>query len=366
VRGRMAGLRFPYLPLSPFTSLYLLVIDNGMSPMRRLLSCAVVGLTLFAQAPSSPNIRVQVNEVIVPVTVTDDKGRFVSDLDRKDFTIFDEGREQKIEYFSRERSQPVVIGFLIDLSAASAIHWKSYQDGAIELVYNLMPGEQKYSGYLISYSTQAEIVVNTTTDPEKLTAKLRKMRPSGGSSLYDAVWMACTRHELVKGEPIEPRRILIIIGDGHDNASTHTLEQALEIAQRNLVTIYGVSTSAFGEVTPEEENLVKLAEQTGGRVVSPLQKVYSDISGYLSTPKDAGNYVFEAETGGYASELSKNLYQAIASIAGEVTTQYILRYIPSADGAPTDPKTQARRIKVNVDLPNVVVRARREYYPNNP
>ena len=325
-----------------------------------------MALSLLAQAPSSPNIKVQVNEVIVPVTVTDDKGRFVSDLEKKDFAIFDEGKEQDIQYFSRERNQPVVIGFLMDLSSASAIHWKNYQDGAIELIYNLLPGDPKYSGYLISYSTQAEIDVNTTTDPEKLTQKLRKMRPSGGSALFDAVWMACTRHELVKGEPIEPRRILVIIGDGHDNASTHTMDQALEIAQRNLVTIYGVSTSAFGEVQPEEENLVKLAEQTGGRVVSPLQKVYSDVSGWLSTPKDAGNYVFEAETGGYASELSKGLYTAIASIAGEVTTQYILRYVPQTDGAPTDAKRQARRIKVNVDLPDVKVRARREYYPNNP
>ena len=54
--------------------------------------------------------------------------------------------------------------------------------------------------------------------------------------------MACTSRKLVQGEPIEPRRILVIMGDGHDNASKKTLDQALEIAQRNLVTIYGVST----------------------------------------------------------------------------------------------------------------------------
>jgi VWFA-related protein len=334
----------------------------------RILTPAVLGLSLVAQTPPAPSppIRVQVNEVIVPVTVTDDKGRFVSDLEKKDFQIFDEGKEQRIEYFSRERNQPVVIGFLIDLSSASTIHWKNFQDGAVEMVYTLLPGDKKFSGYLLSYSTAAELVVNTTNDPEKLTEKIRKMKPSGGSSLFDAVWMACTRHELVKGEPIEPRRILVIVGDGHDNASTHTLEQALEIAQRNLVTIYGVSTSSFGDVQPEELNLVKLAEQTGGRVVSPLQKVYSDIAGYISTPKDAGNYVFDTETGGYAAELSKGLYTAIASVAGEVTTQYILRYVPDIAGASTDPRRSARRIKVTVDLPEVKVRARREYYPNGP
>src|SRR6478672_3293662 len=78
-------------------------------------------------APSPPpggqSIRVQVNEVIVPVTVTDEKGRFVSDLDKKDFKIFDEGREQNIEFFTRERSQPVVVGFLVDQSNASRMHW---------------------------------------------------------------------------------------------------------------------------------------------------------------------------------------------------------------------------------------------------
>jgi len=331
--------------------------------------------TPAAQAPAAENqepeqpgpshFHANVNEVIVPVTVTDDQGRFVADLEQKDFSIFDEGKEQRIEYFNRERSQPVVIGFIIDLSNASTIHWKSYQDAAIELVYTLMPGDKKYSGYLLSFSNTAELAVNTTTDPEPITEKIRKMKPGGGSSLFDAIWMACTRHDLVKGEPIEPRRVLIVMADGHDNASNKTLDQALEIAQRNLVTIYCVSTVAFGDVLPEEQNLVKLAEQTGGRVVSPLQKVYSDVSGYLSTPKDAGNYVFEAETGGYAGELSKGLYSAIEALAGEITTQYILRYVPQVDGM-ADPKRVARRIKVNVDLPNVKVRARREYYPTNP
>src|ERR1039457_3038148 len=64
------------------------------------------------------DIKVQVNEVIVPITVTDDKGRFVSDLDKSDFHIFDGGKEQTIQFFTRERSQPVVVGFLIDLSNA--------------------------------------------------------------------------------------------------------------------------------------------------------------------------------------------------------------------------------------------------------
>lgn len=315
-----------------------------------------------APAPQKP-ISVNVNEVIVPVTVTDEKGRFVSDLDKKDFQIFDEGRPQRIEYFSRERNQPVVVGFLIDQSNASRIHWKTYQETAVELALNLLPGNDKFSGYLIGYGNDAELLVNTTHDPEKIVEKIRGMKPGGGSALYDAIYMACTSRNLVKGEPVEPRRVIVIVGDGHDNTSKKTLDQVLELAQRNLVTIYGVSTVAFGFNNADEANLVRLADETGGRVAYPLEGVYKDISGYLSTPQDAGNYALTVGTGGYASELANSLFHAVADIAGEVTTQYILRYIP--DVGDTKPK-QFRTINVKVSLANVKVRARKGYYPSAP
>jgi Ca-activated chloride channel homolog len=133
------------------------------------------------------------------------------------------------------------------LSNASRLHWKAYQESAMELVLALLPSEDKrFSGYLIGYGSEAELMVNTSTDSDKLVEKIRKMKPGGGAALYDAIWMACTNRTLVKGEPFEPRRILIVIGDGHDSASKKTLDEVVEIAQRNLVTIYGVSTVAYG------------------------------------------------------------------------------------------------------------------------
>jgi Ca-activated chloride channel family protein len=335
----------------------------------RAVLSILLALTLCAQAPAPasqpqpPTIKTQVTEVIVPVTVTDEKGKFVTDLDKEDFRIFDEGKEQQIRFFTRERSQPVVVGFLIDLSNASRLHWKNYQDAAIELVQNLIPGDNpKFSGYLIGYSNEAELLVNTNTDPEPMVQKLQKLKPGGGAALYDSIYMACTSRKLVAGEPIEPRRILVVIGDGHDNASKKTLDEALEIAQRNLVTIYGVSTVAFGFNNENDKNLIKLAEETGGRVEYPLQGVYSEVSGYLSTPSDEGNYALKVGTGGYASALANGMYKAIGNVAGEVTTQYILRYIPDS----TDAKRQFRNIVVRVNLANVKVRARKGYYPFAP
>ena len=111
-------------------------------------------LTLALAQQPQPPISVQVNEVVVPVTVTDEKGRFVSDLEQSDFKIFDQGKEQTIRYFNRERNQRMVVGFLIDLSNQSRGQWKSLQDAAIELVLNLLPGDKKYAGYLIGFGTR--------------------------------------------------------------------------------------------------------------------------------------------------------------------------------------------------------------------
>jgi VWFA-related protein len=308
------------------------------------------------KADQSP-FRATVNEVIVPVTVTDDKGRFVSDLDKRDFQIFEESKPQTIRFFTRERNQPVVIGFLLDLSADSRVHWKNFQNATEELIQNLLTGDQKYSGYLITYSQDAEVAVDTTSAPEPLVEKVRKLKPGGGSALYDAIYLACTSRKLIQGEPIQPRRVIVIVGDGHDNASKHSLAQVIELAARSQVTVYCISTQAFGFTNASDDNLVRLATETGGRVVYPLGDVYKDTDGYLSKPSDDGNYALTVGTGAYRSAVDNKMYRAVADLVGEVTTQYIIRYVSDSGSEKT-----YRNVKVVVDLGNVRVRARKGYY----
>lgn len=307
-------------------------------------------------------IKVQVNEVIVPVTVTDDQGRFVSNLEEKDFKILDQGVPQTVTYFNRERNQPVVIGFLIEQSNTLRLYWKTFQDAAQELVLALMPEDPPFSGYLISYGSQAELLVNTTQDPSDMVEKIKAMKPGGGAALFDAIYMACTNRELVEGEPIEPRRVIVIIGDGHDNASSKTLEEVLELAQRNLVTIHGVSTVSYEFNSAEESNMLRLAHETGGRVEYPMNDLYKDVSGYLSKPSDAGNYALTVGTGGYAAHVAQGIFDSIAALQGEITTQYILRYTPTV----TDDPKIFRSVRVEVALPNVKIRHRKGYYPYAP
>src|SRR4051794_33514658 len=115
----------------------LAMAQNGQSPAPPAQTPSAAQPSQAAQAPSQPSIKVQVNEVIVPVTVTDDKGRFVSNLDAKDFRVQDEGKDQKIRFFTRDRNQPVVVGLLVDMSNYTRLHWKNFQDAAIEMALNL-------------------------------------------------------------------------------------------------------------------------------------------------------------------------------------------------------------------------------------
>ena len=333
----------------------------------RLLAGVAFGSLLFAQAPARQEqppttFRGGVNEVIVPVTVTDEKGRFVSNLEATDFKIYDEGKEQTVTYFSRERSQPVVVGFLLDLSSTNRLHWDKFREAAQDLVSNLLPGDKRFSGYLITYSSEAELAVDTTQDAEKIMDRIRKLKPGGGAALFDSIYMACTRRSLIQGEPIEPRRILIVIGDGHDNASQKSLREVLELAQRKYVTVYAMSTRAFGFDAAGDANLQKLCGDTGGRVEYPLEALYGDVSGYLSTPSDEGNYAYKVGTGQYTNALLKGIYDSVATLAGEITTQYILQYVSNV----AESTVAVHDLRVVVKLPGAVVRSRQYYYPNAP
>jgi hypothetical protein len=93
----------------------------------------------------------------------------------------------------------------------------------------------------------------------------------------------------------------------------------------------------------------------------PLENPYKDVAGFLSQPRDEGNYAIQPGTGGYAAAIATSIFGAVTNVVGEVTTQYIMRYVP--DIGAQDSLKIFRQLNVKVALPNVKVRARRGYYP---
>ena len=120
---------------------------------------------------------------------------------------------------------------------------------------------------------------------------------------------------------------------------------------------------SFGFTAEGDKNPRRLAEETGGRVEYPLENVYKDVIGYPRNRLDAGNYAMTVGTGAYASQIAQGLFRAIANVAGEVTTQYIIRYTPQG----VDANKAYRNIRVEVpSLQGVKVRTRKGYFRPTP
>ena len=325
-------------------------------------------LPVAAQEPDteSSSIKVDIEVVNIPVTVTDKEGRFISDLEPEHFSILEDGYPVDVRYFTHSSDQDkkprIRIGFLVDLSNTARLYYKNYQESIGDLAYLLVPEGGKNEGFLIGYHTEVDLLVDYTRDPYDIAQKMEKLKHGGGSSMLDAVYMAC--HDKLLSSPYqgvdEPRKILVVVGDGHDNASKHSLEEVIFEAQRQQVTIYSISTVAWGFHEKEESVLYRLATETGGMVGTPMQDVHTDVAGYLSKPQDAGNYQYEVGTGLYARAQLAALYKAILGVSGNVQGQYILGFTPRRPFS--DPTYRKLQVKVDIDAP-IITHARSGYYP---
>ena len=193
------------------------------------------------QADEPTRIQVDVTRVSLLYTVTDRKGRFVTNLAKEDFEVIDGKKPQNILEFNAESDLPLRLGILIDTSNSIRERFKFEQDAAIEFLNNTIHANQDRA-MLVSFDTKAELVSDLIADTEKLATAIRQLRPGGGTSLYDAIFFAC-RDKLSQDQPKHKfRRAIVVVSDGDDNQSQYTRDQALEMAQKADVVIYAISS----------------------------------------------------------------------------------------------------------------------------
>jgi VWFA-related protein len=216
----------------------------------------------------SPQIRVEVERVNILVTVLNKQGRFVTDLSEDRFTILEDKVPQEITNFARETSLPLSVALLIDTSASVRLKLEFQKQAAAGFLHRVLRLEDQ--AMLVEFDTGASLLHDFTNRPAALVEELRSLKAGGGTALFDALYKVADE-KLVGASP---RRVIVIVSDGADLHSGHSLEQALEMVQRSDATVYAIGTSRFG-ANPEkggEQILRTLTEQTGGRLFLPYSE----------------------------------------------------------------------------------------------
>jgi len=287
---------------------------------------------------SSQPLQVATTVVNVFATVRDHHNEIISDLTKDDFRIYEDGVQQKVSYFSKEVNLPITLALLMDTSYSMHNILVAEQDAASRFVSEVL--RKKDEALVISFDTDINLLADFTEDPNVLDRAIHRATinvdasgiggtggtiPSqgGGTDLYDAIYLAC--HDELSNEA--GRKAIVLLTDAEDTGSKVSLGEAVEAAQRADAVIHVILITDSGETEGYGPGVAaRMTSDTGGRVIN----VRND----------------------------KGLEKAFDEISEELRSQYVLGYYPS------NPKRDGtfRRIKVDVDRPDLKILARKGYY----
>ncbi len=284
-------------------------------------------------------VKVETNLITIPVSVFDRHGLYIPNLRKEDFKIFEDGKEQHIEYFGTSE-KPFTVIILLDTSPSTEYEIDEIRNGAIAFVEQLKPQDKVM---VVEFNRKVRVLTEATNDRMAIYKAITRAGFGNGTSLYDAVSFSLSnRLNTVSG-----RKAIVLFTDGVDTQSSKSnYDTTLALAEESDSLIFPIyyntlektQTDAIGVFGPPpagttareyavgKRYLEELAAYTGGRVFRP-----------------------EATPGG--------LTAAFEGIAEELRRQYSIGYIPSEDGKPG----QRKQIKVRVNRPNLVLRARDSY-----
>lgn len=244
---------------------------------------------------SAAQFKVDVRLVRLFITVKDASGRLIGSLDKNDFNVFDNGVRQDVAVFERRTDQPLNVALLVDTSASTGIELKYEIDSVSRFLRAIFrEGNSEDSVALYSFNWQVTLHSSYTRRIPRLEAALKQLKCEGGTSLYDAIYLASQELEDRDG-----RHIIVVVTDGGDTTSSKKYQDALRSAQQADALIYPVIVIPIqnnaGRNTGGENALITLASGTGGRTFMPapgseLDAAFSDILRELRTQYLVGFY----------------------------------------------------------------------------
>jgi len=300
--------------------------------MRLLSSLVLCGVSAAAQVPPStppvatdetPTFRTDTRLVVLPVSVSDKNGKLVTDLSQNSFKVFENGTEQPIKLFRRE-DVPVSLGIIVDNSGSMHDKRSKVETAALDLVRASNPHDEVF---IVNFNDEAYLDVEFTNDVKKLEEGLARIDSRGGTALRDSISMSI---DYLKQKGKKDKKVILVVTDGNDTASTGTLEKLVDKARQAEVLIY-----AIGLLSEEEKHEAKKAKRE-------LDSVTRESGGLSFYPREL-------------TEVDRITQQ----VAHEIRNQYTIAYSPTIqalDGS-------FRQIRVTVNAAgHPSVRTRTGYY----
>ena len=226
---------------------------------------------------STYTFRQNVNEVNLTFTVTDHHGHFINNLQQQDFALLDDQRAPAQVYsFTQQTNQPLRVGLVIDASTSIRARFKFEQQAATEFLLSILRPRTDRA-FIMGFDVSSYVTQGFTNNPDLLETGLTKLKPGGGTAMYDAVYRAC-RDQMLRGIPenAEVRKALILVSDGDDNQSRAYLDDAIKMCQRAETTVFTISTNTSPTRERGDDVLKKMAQATGGTAFYPQR--LEDIS----------------------------------------------------------------------------------------
>ncbi|HEX7333847.1 MAG TPA: VWA domain-containing protein [Pyrinomonadaceae bacterium] len=309
-------------------------------------------------------VRIDTNLVTVPVSVLDRQGRFISDLQRQQFTVFENGVEQKIAYFE-STEKPFTVALLLDTSGSTFFHLWEIKEAAITFAKQLRPQDRVL---VVTFDRLVMLLTEATNDQNVVTEAVERNAITGFSTrLYDAIELVIK----ARLNKIDGRKAIVLFSDGVDTASYQaTYKSTLREIDELDVLIYPIQYDTTDFVDAQTRTNATIETTT---IRSRQFPTRSSSQVTYGTPKASGpgtsigdykladQYLHQlaTKTGGrlYQANERTQLRDAFSKIAEELRHQYSLGYYPQT----TLQSGERREIKVRVDQPELAVRARDSY-----
>jgi Ca-activated chloride channel family protein len=277
-------------------------------------------------ARPNERLRVDVNLVLVPVTVTDPLNRLVTGLERQDFFVYENNALQKLKSFSAEDA-PVSIGIIFDLSGSMTDKINRARNSILEFMRTANPQDEFF---VIGFNDRPELIMDFTSNVDNIESRLLTVKPGHRTALLDAIYFGLNKMKQAKNE----RKALLVVSDGGDNRSRYTESEVRAVVRESDVQIYSIGI--FDQYAPTRE------EQLG-----PI--LLHDVS------EETGGQLFRVDDLADMADIA-------TKISAELRNQYVLGY--KSDDAKRDGKWRKLKVKLvpPEGLPQLTVHARTGYY----